>query len=94
MRSSFWLMLCAVVAGAGCNFFMPFSGIPGSGVIVAESRFVDDFDAISLNGSANLLISVGEPASVTVEIDDNLLDVITTEVDNGCLEIRNTKNYR
>ena len=64
-------------------------GLSGSGVIESEKRRVSEFDAISIEYPADILIKQGESESITIEADDNLLPQLVTEVRNGTLYIEN-----
>ena len=66
--------------------------IPGSGVIVKETRKVTGFDAISIRIPAEMTITQGNIESVIVEAEDNLLPQLTTSVKSGTLVIENTEN--
>ncbi len=68
-------------------------GEKGSGVSKTEQRETGDFEAIELSGSSDITVQCGQETSVTVTIDDNLLEMITTEVDDGALEIGQTGSY-
>lgn len=59
--------------------------IEGSGVSKTESRTVTEFHRIVVEGSADLSVRVGEPTSLSVTGDDNLVDFVTTEVREGSL---------
>lgn len=79
----------------GCSFrFASFTGVQGSGVLATETRDVGDFTGLDLRGSATVKISVGQPASVVLELDDNLLPFIETEVRDGQLVIDSKQSYR
>ncbi|MHC5039812.1 MAG: head GIN domain-containing protein [Planctomycetota bacterium] len=58
-----------------------------------ESRSVEPFQAIELRGSGEIFVSVGSEPSIVVEIDDNLLELITTRVRKGRLVISNDKSF-
>lgn len=95
MSRQFGLLIClGTLLMTGCSFrFSSFTGVQGSGVMATETRDVGDFTGVDLRGSANVTIAVGQPASVVLELDDNLLPLIQTEVRNGQLVIDNKKSY-
>ena len=64
-------------------------GVQGSGKIESETREVQGFLAVSINYPADVIIQQGKVESVKVEADDNLLQQITTEVDDETLVIEN-----
>lgn len=57
----------------------------GSGNVVSEDRPVSGFDRIALGGFGDVVVTLGETDSLTVETDDNILPYITTEVRGGTL---------
>lgn len=59
--------------------------VNGSGNIVSEDRPVSGFDRIALGGFGDVVVTLGETESLTVETDDNILPHITTEVRGGTL---------
>jgi hypothetical protein len=73
------LLLTAVVAA--CT--------TGSGNVVTESREVGEFDRIEVSSgiAVELFIEAGSTAQVTTHFDDNLQDMIRTEVVDGTLII-------
>lgn len=78
------------VSLAGCNITInkTIVGVQGSGTSATESRDVDDFDAISIEGFGNVNVDVGQEKSLTITGDDNLLPLIESTVANGKLTIR------
>lgn len=83
------LLLCTASSQAG--WFD--RGIKGSGDMVTESRRVGEFDRIETVGSWDLVVEVGPEKSVKLTFDDNTIDLITTEVDNGTLEIYSDESF-
>lgn len=65
--------------------------VAGSGKIEAETRKVQGFNAVSIEYPAMVVIRQGETESLKVEADDNLLPQLTTSVNNGTLQIRNSE---
>jgi hypothetical protein len=60
----------------------------GSGNIVTETRKTGSFDAISVGGSFDVEVKIGETTSVVVEADDNIVKYIETKVSDNTLRIR------
>lgn len=83
---------CMAVVISGCNLSLLLDIENGSGVSASEDREVGDFTTIKLSGAGTLDIVCGQPASLNVTTDDNLLEFIETQVSNDTLMIRNTKN--
>jgi hypothetical protein len=59
----------------------------GSGVTVSEERDVAGFSEVTLEGSGDLRVDVGDRESLTIEADDNLLELISSEVTGSRLVI-------
>ena len=53
----------------------------GSGHLTTETRSVSGFHAVDLESSGDVIITQGDTEGLTVEAEDNLLPLITTEVD-------------
>ncbi len=70
-----------------------FSGIRGNGDVRTEDRSIsDNFSAIKVQQGINLYLTQGSDVSMTVEADDNIMDLLITEVRNGELKIYFEKN--
>jgi hypothetical protein len=69
-------------------------GVEGSGNRISEERDLEPFSEIYLAGSEEVVVTIGEPQSVTVEADDNLIELVETRVKGDTLLIRTEKNYR
>jgi Putative auto-transporter adhesin, head GIN domain len=59
----------------------------GSGVIVTETRKVNDFNAVSVGGGFEVEIRIGAVTSVVVEADDNIMEYISITSNNNTLKI-------
>ncbi|MFT3680410.1 MAG: head GIN domain-containing protein [Ferruginibacter sp.] len=73
-------------------FFVSCTGVNGSGNIITEKRNVDDFKGVAAGGAFEVELTNG-PYAVEVEADDNIMKFISTEVENGVLEIRTKSGY-
>ena len=62
--------------------------ITGSGNIVSETRKVENFDGISVGGSFEVEVKIGDVTEVIVEADDNIIKYIKTSVSGNILKIR------
>ncbi|MDT8416211.1 MAG: head GIN domain-containing protein [Lutibacter sp.] len=68
-------------------------GIKGSRNVVSEDRVIgSDFEIINVKQGINLLIIQGKPTDIRVEADDNIIDLLITEVKNNELNIYFEKN--
>ncbi|HET7827015.1 MAG TPA: head GIN domain-containing protein [Anaeromyxobacter sp.] len=69
-------------------------GVAGDGNVTAQKRDVPAFDAVRLETFLDVVVKVGPPRSVTVRLDGNLQELLTTTVENGVLVIDATKALR
>ena len=67
--------------------------VQGSGVAATQARELAGFSSVDLAGSNNVTVNVGEKQSVLVRGDDNLIHLITAQVQAGTLVIGNTGNF-
>jgi len=88
-----WIWLAfGVLLIMACNIQTPavsvnFDNVRGSGKVISEDRQVSDFQRIILQGSGELIIEQGSREALTIEAEDNLLPVLTSEVQNGTLTL-------
>jgi hypothetical protein len=68
--------------------------IQGSGRIVRQVRPVAPFTSVELDDSTDLEVRLGSTRSLTVEADDNLLPLLTTEVRGDTLVVASHGSYR
>jgi hypothetical protein len=89
------LAIAAIVAIATVRSDEASSSSPtrGSGGSVTDRREVAPFASVELAGANSVMIHVGQPLSVAVKGDDNLVDRVTTVVRAGRLVIDNTGNF-
>jgi hypothetical protein len=92
MRSAAFSILIAFLGAtaSSCLFMGP--SVKGDGNIKEETRKVGDFHGISVTSGMNVQILQGETSSVKVIADENLHEIIETEVEDGILEIRARAN--
>lgn len=64
-----------------------FYGIKGNGKVVRKERQVATFGAISTSAGLEVILTQDSVVRVIVEADDNLQEIIKTEVSNGELKI-------
>jgi putative autotransporter adhesin-like protein len=68
-------------------------GVAGSGVRKAEKRTLSPFTSITTEGAFEIEIVCQKPQSFEIEGDDNLLPLVSSEVANGILRIKNLRGY-
>ena len=83
------------VAAAVLSMTLAACGPSGSGNIVSDDRDVGAFDSIEVSGgiALRLIVDPSAVASVTVNYDDNIIDLIMTEVDGTTLQIESKGSY-
>lgn len=77
---------------SSCWFLGP--SIKGNGKVTEEVRQVEEFDQVKVNRGMNVYITQGSPAKVVVIADNNLHEVIETEVEDGVLKVTINENIR
>jgi hypothetical protein len=68
-------------------------GVQGSGKREVQKRDVQAFTSISSMGAFNVEVVAQKAQSVEIEGDDNILPLISTEVSNNVLRIKNDKGF-
>lgn len=77
---------------SSCNVNM-FNRINGNRNVITETRKVnEDFTKIKVSTGLDLYIIQGSTPKIVVEADENLQDIIMTEINNGILKIYSDKN--
>ena len=69
------------------NFSVHFGGVKGSGNVTTESREISGFNAVDVGGVFQVDITAKKDFAVEIEADDNIIGLITTEVDGNVLKI-------
>ncbi|MEL4308740.1 head GIN domain-containing protein [Joostella sp. CR20] len=74
-----------------CNFYG--GGVMGNGNIITQERAVTaTFKSVKATEGVDVYISQSATASIKIEADDNIIDLIETEVNNGELVISTKEN--
>lgn len=88
------LLLLAVIVTIAANCHHRFGHeVIGSGVRQMQKRDVPAFTAISTEGAFDITIVCQKPQNLEVEGDDNVLPLVSTEVSNNVLHVRNLRGY-
>ena len=86
LRGFLIVFLFSVIFTTGCS-----TGIPGSGTPKIDRRTPGEFKTLALSGAYTVSIEPGQAEhAVTITTDDNLMDLVKTEVTGGLLKIFNT----
>jgi len=70
-----------------CNA-QKYGRVKGSGNVINASRTVSSFEKVSVSGSFDVYLVKGKEGKIDIKIEDNLLDYLVTEVDDGKLKIK------
>ena len=62
-------------------------GLRGSGHISSETRDVGSFSQVVVSGNTRVFVTQGATPSLVVEVDDNLMEYVRTEVDDFTLHL-------
>ncbi len=76
------------------NFFhfANFGGsVPGSGVVVSQTRALADFNSIQIDYPVELTVQQGDTDSLTITAENNLIPQLGTRVSDGTLTIENSQ---
>ncbi len=87
------VVMLTVLLAAGCSGII---GERGSGDLVTETLDVAEFDSIEVHRAFRASVAVDPAAtqSVTVTIDDNLVEYLDIHVSGGVLVVDATQNLR
>lgn len=77
---------------SGCTY--GFSGIKGNGNVTEQERQLGSFSALDVGGAFKVFLTQGDKEFVIVEADENLLEVISTEIRGNTLVIKTTEDIR
>ncbi|QOD61887.1 DUF2807 domain-containing protein [Polaribacter haliotis] len=84
------LFLATVFTSCGVDMF---NRVNGNRNVTIEDRKVDEnFSGIKVSSGIDLYITQGNTNEVTIEADENLHEIIITEVNDGVLRIYSEKN--
>lgn len=82
------------LALVSCNFDINLShGVKGNGNVITEERDItESFSTIKASEGLNVYLTQGNEESIAVEADENLHEIILTEIENGILKIHTKEN--
>src|SRR4051794_26691761 len=81
---------CVVVSGCVADMM---DRVMGSGNLKTEPREIGQFNQVRSEGAADVAVTIGQPQSITVTADDNILPLIETKVDGQTLVLTNHGHY-
>lgn len=81
------ILVAAMMLAAGCSRSVTGIRVEGSGNVTSETRFLSDVRGVSLAAVGDVDVVIGDEESIVIEGEDNLIPLITTDVDDGVLTI-------
>jgi len=81
-------LLALTLCFLGCN------GVRGSGTLKTESREIGSFTEVEVSGAFVVRITQGDQPSLQLQGDDNLLELVSTDVSGSRLSIDTTESVR
>ncbi|MGD9889763.1 MAG: head GIN domain-containing protein [Dehalococcoidia bacterium] len=82
------LIACTLVAAAACR-----DEVDGSGQSATEQRSVAPFTELSVRGAIEAQVRIGQPQSVAITGDDNVVPIIKTDVSSNRLTVEPERSY-
>jgi len=94
-RTAIFILIITGFAFVLTSCYYNFTGsISGNGNVRLETREVTEFNSVDASNGLHVFITFGNTQSLEIEADENLHDVIRTEVTSGTLRIFSEKNIR
>lgn len=93
MQKNFLITLFLIIVTYSCTINLGDS-IEGNGNVVNEDRAVQSFHGISVENGIDVYITQTNQEKLLLIADENLLDIIETEVQDGILRIGSRENIR
>jgi hypothetical protein len=87
------LSIALVIGLAGCDLSSATNRVKGSGIMKTEKRSLAPFDSLEVSCHGSIQAHTQEQEGLEISGDDNIIPLITTEVNNGILYIRSSKEY-
>ncbi|WP_432410823.1 head GIN domain-containing protein [Rasiella sp. SM2506] len=88
------LLTIATVTLTSCHFDMNFGQTDGNGNVTTETRNVsEDFTKVRGSAGLDVYLTKGTTASIKVEADENLQEIISTEITNGKLHVTTSDHH-
>ena len=88
----FIIPLLIAIVFSSCNLDLSISGIKGNGNVVTKTRISDTkFTKIDASGGLDVYLTKSTSTAVKVQADDNIQNIILTEIKNGTLYIHTSE---
>lgn len=87
-------ILTLLIVSVNLNAQVFTKNIKGNGKLITENRNLSDYDNISVAGSFEVKLVKGKEGAISIIADENLMEYLETEVENGHLKIQPKKGYQ
>lgn len=94
MMKAFISILALFIIGTNLNAQVFTKNIKGNGKLITENRNLSDYDKIDVAGSFEVKLVKGKEGAISINADENLMEYIETDVENGHLKIQPKKGYQ
>ncbi|MBN3034264.1 MAG: DUF2807 domain-containing protein [Bacteroidales bacterium] len=81
-----------LIVSSGCTYGL--TGVKGDGNVVTRERDISSFTGLDVGGAFRVYLTQGTSHQLKIETDENLHDLIRTEVKGGTLHISTTSEIR
>ncbi|MDM9630650.1 head GIN domain-containing protein [Robiginitalea aurantiaca] len=90
----FTIAIILALLSSSCIMDVGFgSGVKGNGEVVQESRDItEDFTAVTASEGLNVYVTQGSDFKIRVEADENVIDLIGTDIRDGKLKVHAIEN--
>ena len=89
-KLSLFSLSAVLILFASCNI----SGVTGNKNVVKQTRTVNEnFTAVKISQGINLFLTQGDTVSIITEADENIQELLKTEIENGVLKIYFTEQF-
>jgi hypothetical protein len=92
--AALFFTICLITAQSALAQNWMGNGIKGEGSKVTKTLNLDKFDAVGLAISADVFLTQGNSQSVKIEAQNNIIENLVTDVENGRWKIKFDKNVR
>jgi carbon monoxide dehydrogenase subunit G len=89
MKKNIFILSVSIILFSSCMWDSG-NKIEGNGNVTTVNKTPGDFTGVELHGNYNVYLTVGNPAGVKIEADENLQQHIKMQVVNGVLKLETT----
>ena len=87
------LSIALVIILVGCSHIITTDRVNGSGIVKTEKRSLTPFTSLEVSCHGSIQVNTQGQEGLEISGDDNIIPLITTQVNNGTLYVRSSKEY-